>query len=1103
MKNNKSSTVRAWEEQVILPTYPVQPADPNPFFLEKRVYQGSSGKVYPNAFTDRISTTKCDQTYKAIYLENEYVRLMILAEIGGRIHIGQDKTNGYDFFYRQNVIKPALVGLLGPWISGGVEFNWPQHHRPSTFMPVHSSIEHGEDGSATVWLSEHDPMLRMKGMVGICLRPGRSLIEAKVRLYNRTPLVQTFLWWANVAVRVHDRYQAFFPPDVHFVADHAKRAVSHFPIAKNFYYGVDYTAGVDLRWYKNIPVPTSYMVTKSNYDFFGGYDHEQQAGFVHIADRHIAPGKKLWTWGSGEFGKAWDRNLTDSDGPYVELMAGIYTDNQPDFSWLAPYETKALGQFWYPIQKIGPAVSANERVALSLECSQDSIRMGVCPSEHLPGCSIRVRRGEQEIFSADLDIAPGRPWLGEFKSNVEMKNLCVELRGADGELILSYQPEDEQAAGLPAPATEPPPPEEIQSVDELYITGLHLEQYRHGTRAPESYWEEGLRRDPGDVRLNNAMGLLALRSGQFSDAELFFHASIARLTLRNPNPRDGEPYYNLGLALAALHRTDEAYGAFYKATWNQAWRVAACYSLAQVCSTKGDYRRALSHLEDGLRGNPDNLKARDLKAAMLRRMGRSDEARVLLEETLRLDPLDFLAMVEMMLLDESAQQAQDHVFANLDGDIQTALDIAYDYVDAGLMDDALLWLTRVVEKTGTHYPMVFYTLAWIAERNGDTNGALMHWERAAAAPPLHCFPSRVEEMSILEHTISCHPRDAKANYYLGNFYYDRKRYADAIECWSASVSEDPDFSIPWRNLGIAEYNVRHNPEAALNAYRKAFAVNPDDARLLYELDQLQKRLGHAPEERLAALEKHPQLVVHRDDLSIEYAALLNLTGQHERALSVLLERRFNPWEGGEGLVSGQWVETHLALGRNALEGGNFLRAARLFQDARNYPENLGEGKHLLTLERHLDYWEGRAWEMAGHARRAHELYDTAAEPLATLSVHNYYRALALKRLGRKEEAQAELLRLYQHATSQDDVEPVIDYFATSLPNFLLFNDDLKRRNKVECLLLEAYAELGLGQSARALELFVEVAELEPANADARQEIARWKTTNATMEKSRA
>ena len=195
-------------------------------FLETRVYQGSSGRVYPLPFVDRIAETAIEQSWEAVHVENPYLRLMVLPQIGGRIHVGLDKTNGYDFFYRQNVIKPALVGLAGPWISGGVEFNWPQHHRPATFMPVETEIERHPDGSVTVWCSDHDPMQRMKGMHGVCLYPDRAIVELKVRLYNRTPYQQTFLWWANVAVRVHDDYQAFFPPDVTFVADHAKRAVS-------------------------------------------------------------------------------------------------------------------------------------------------------------------------------------------------------------------------------------------------------------------------------------------------------------------------------------------------------------------------------------------------------------------------------------------------------------------------------------------------------------------------------------------------------------------------------------------------------------------------------------------------------------------------------------------------------------------------------------------------------------------------------------------------------------------------------------------------------------------------------------------------------------
>ncbi len=360
--------VRVWIEELVLPTYLPHEPDKNPMFLEKRVYQGSSGKVYPLPFIDRIAEKPVDRTWKAVWIENDYLRVLVLPEIGGRIHRIQDKTNGYDLIYHQQVIKPALVGLAGPWISGGIEFNWPQHHRPATFLPVDYQVEAHADGSKTIWCSDHDPMTRMKGMHGVCLRPENSCVELKVRAYNRTPLVQTFLWWANIAARVHEGYQSFFPPDVQYIADHAKRAMSAYPLCQASYYGVNYgergrkgvpanerpqqfipshsqgespspisknhiagNGGVtnsipgklssrvpsyapnNLSWYANIPTPCSYMAIGSNEDFFGGYDHFAQAGLVHIANHHISPGKKQWTWGNHEFGYAWDRNLTDRD----------------------------------------------------------------------------------------------------------------------------------------------------------------------------------------------------------------------------------------------------------------------------------------------------------------------------------------------------------------------------------------------------------------------------------------------------------------------------------------------------------------------------------------------------------------------------------------------------------------------------------------------------------------------------------------------------------------------------------------------------------------------------------------------------------------------
>jgi tetratricopeptide (TPR) repeat protein len=1076
-------------------------------FLDKRVYQGSSGKVYPNPFTDHISDTKFDKPYRAIFLENEFIRIMILPEIGGRIHIGLDKTNNYDFFYRQNVIKPALVGLLGPWISGGVEFNWPQHHRPSTFMPVDHQIEKHEDGSCTVWLSEHEPMNRMKGMVGITVRPGKSIIEAKAQLYNRTPFVQTFLWWANVAVQVHEEYQAFFPPDVAYVADHAKRAVSSFPVARNFYYGVDYTPGVDITWYKNIPVPTSYMILDSKYDFFGGYDHRRRAGLVHVADRHISPGKKLWTWGNAEFGYMWDRELTDSDGPYVELMAGVFTDNQPDFSWLQPYETRTFKQYWYPIQEIGPAKNANRLAAVNLEMQGRKLKVGVLTTEALKQLRVIVTAGERVVLEETRDIRPGQPFIETVELSADCAAPAVLLRvlSSDGKEMIRFRPEEKRGAPLPEPATEPPPPAEIATVEELYLTGLHLEQYRHATRFPEAYWEEGLRRDRHDVRCNNAMGLLCLRRGKFQDAEQYFRRAIARLTRRSPNPRDGEPFYNLGLALKYQESAEAAYAAFYKSVWNQEWQSAGCYALATIDCQRGDFERALEHLNNSLSVDRSHLKARNLKSAILRHTGRSKEALDLVRDTMAFDPLDLWSRNELVAFSTAphSSDSDDALFRSLLLETHICLDIAFDYADAGLWREAIDLLQRhlaVFSKQQEPYPMVLYSLGYFYDKSGERDKAREYSKQAAQASADYCFPARIEEMLVLQSAIRTNPSDSKAPYYLGNLLYDKWQREEAIRLWECSCQIDPQFSIPWRNLGIAWFNVRKNPGRALECYEKAFRAEPSDARLLYELDQLCKRMGTPPERRLSKLEEHRDLVDQRDDLVVELVTLCNQTRKTAQALQILSSRRFHPWEGGEGLVSGQYVAAHLLMGRELLQAREPSEALAHFQAARVYPKNLGEGKHLLTLETHLDYFAGVALDRLGHAQEAQQWWKKAIEAQTGFKDMAYYRALALRSLDRESEAVSLLEELLDFASRQLDAEVRIDYFATSLPNFLLFDDDLQKRNRTECLFLRGLAKLGLRRIEESAADFREALTLDANHMWAQAELERIEADQAASSK---
>ena len=1094
---NQTGPVKAWTEPVVIPTYQPLPPDKNPMFLEKRVYQGSSGCVYPLPFTDRISTEAVEQKWQAVHLENEFIRVMVLPEIGGRIHVGLDKSNGYDFIYRQNVIKPALVGLAGPWISGGVEFNWPQHHRPATFMKVSFQIEEHADGSRTIWCSDHDPMYRLKGMHGVCLHPGKSFIELKVRLFNRTPLVQTFLWWANLGVHVHELYQSFFPPDVQYVADHAKRAMSRFPLCDGHYYGVNYGergrngvpeeeqppkfvppgiyAPNDLSWYANIPVPTSYMAMGSSEDFHGGYDHKRNAGLVLVANHHIAPGKKQWTWGNHPFGYAWDRNLTDEDGPYIELMAGVYTDNQPDFSFLAPGETKTFSQFWYPIQEIGPAQKANQDAALSVQISNGEARIGICVTQAFPGATIRMKTVSGEIATWQHDLKPGGAFLEVAKLPAEIKqtDVNVVVESQEGQVLLRYSPSTPEKKELPPAATEPLLPEEIRGNDELYLTGLHLDQYRHATRSASSYWREALRRDPADSRCNKAMGCWHLRRAEFEQAEQFLRQAIQSITLRNPNPSEGEAFYSLGVTLRYLDRDDEAYAAFYKATWNYAWRATAYLALAELDAKKADWRHSLEHLESSLRTNADNLNARNLCVVILRKLDSATEADQLLKETIALDPLDSWARY----LANNSQPS----------DNQMLFDLALDYARAGLYREAIEILENMdrTVKDGS-VPILLYALGHFCLRSGHSDGAQRAYSEACAASTDYCFPNRLEEYVVLREAISKNPEDARAAFYLGNLLFDRRRHREAISLWEESARKNPSSPTVWRNLGIGYFNVLDDAELARAAFDKAIAANPMDARVLYERDQLWKRIGESPERRLEELEKYSELVCLRDDLSVEFACLFNQIQKPEKALSLLASRKFQPWEGGEGTALGQYVRANLALGRRALAGGDAHEARQLFEAALVCPENLGEAAHPLANQSDVFFFLGNACEAGGDSASARQWWQRAAQhksnfqemSVKSYSEMTYYSALALKKLNRMGEAEELLCALLAYAEGLMQQSASIDYFATSLPAMLLFNDDLKKRRTVTSTFLRAQALLGSGDNQKAQEALHQVLVLD-------------------------
>lgn len=1084
--------VKIWEEDTVIPTYEVGKPDKNPMFLEKRVYQGSSGKIYPYPSTQEISRTKTDHTWKAVWLENEYLKVMILPELGGRIQRAFDKTNAYDFVYYNHVIKPALVGLTGPWISGGIEFNWPQHHRPTTFSPVDHRIVSHEDGSKSLVIGDVDQMNGTKENTTFTLYPGKAYIEIRGQLYNRTPLPQTFLWWANPAVAVNEDTQSVFPPDVHTVYDHGKRAVSRFPIATGEYYKHDYSEGVDISRYKNIPVPTSYMAEESSYDFVGGYDYGKKAGLLHVADHHISPGKKQWTWGCGEFGKAWDRNLTDEDGPYIELMTGMYCDNQPDFSWLSPHEEKVFYQYFMPYKGVAQVKNATIHAALNVEQEEQGLHILAYATQVYENATVLVYDRERKIFSENVKLSPVDVYDRHVKLGVEDFYRIRTVISAEGKELVSYQAADPGIPVLAEPARAPKAPGEVLTNEELYLIGQHIEQYRHATFLPDSYYLEGLKRDEGDTRINQAYGQLLMRRGDFEGAQKHLKKALVRLTGMHPNPYDSEPYYYLGLALLYQGKRGEAFDAFYKATWKSELQEMAFYYLAAILTGDGEYEEAYALVNKGLVKNSHNVKALGLLAYLMIRLGKPEEAEKQIAQNLAVDCFDYVSLFLRMQLEKDDSGAAETFHQRSRDFDETYLQTARDLAEFGAVDEALSLLSLYPGER----PMIYYYQGFYLWKLGKEEAARVAFQKAEKCDPFCTFPNKPEEIEILKTAMRVNPEGAKAPYYLGCLFYDKLQFAKAVTLWERSKDLDDTYPTLLRNLSIAYYNKCNKPEEARACLERAFALDRTDARVFLELDQLYQRLQIPSEERLARYEENLALIEGRDDLTIEYVTLLNNCGEHQKALALIQKHTFRTWEGAEGKITAQFQMSLLSLAKDALAAGEYESAREKLQEAISYPSNLGEGRLEGTKNNHIHYHLGLVWEAMGEHAQAKESFEAATLGAMEVAGMMYYydqpadmilyQGLAKEKLHEKKAAKARFYRLIDYGEQHLRDTFQMDYFAVSMPDMSVFDTDMNRKNEAHCYYLMGLGKLGLGQKEAAAGDFRRVLEI-----DRNHQKARW------------
>ena len=1069
-------SVNMWQAPLVLPTYETGPPDLEPMFYAGRDYQGAQGPIYPYGLYDNLLDTRHDKTYQADFLENQYVKICVLPELGGRILSATDKTDNYDYVYRQTEIKPALIGMLGAWISGGVEWNIPHHHRATSYLPVDHRLVKNPDGSSTIWVGELELRHRMEWAVGITLYPGKSYLKVTTVLVNRTPYVHSFLDFTNAGVHANENYQVIFPPDTQFAVYHAKVDFARWPISHDVYQGVDYTRGVDLSWWKNHPTPVSFFAWNFDGDFFGGYDHGKEAGIICVQDHNVSPGAKFFEWGNGPEGKLWDKVL-DSQGDYLELMSGNFSDNQPDYSWIQPSETKVASAYWFPVRGIGGAKNANLNGAVNLEMGpRRKVKIGFSTTQEFRGAKAVLTAGNRTLFERSIDISPATAFVQDITlpDGVREEDLKAELLDSANQELLSYRPVKPVPASTP-PVVEPPlPPKEIKTVDELYHIGLRLEQFHNAALEPYAYFEEALSRDPGNYEVNTALGRLYSERGLWRQARERLTTALSRATRNYTRPKDGEAYYYLGVTLRGEGKDREAEDAFHRAAWSEAWAAAGYEQLSELDGQRGGWPQALSDLDHSLAYNTFDCRAWDLKSAVLRRMGRAADAKEAVQKALAVNPLDLWGLHELGLIDANSQPQ------SFPGNtVQANLELAMDYYDAGLGSEAeevLKQLAAASPDQNRVNPLIYYDLGYFAMQSGQPGDAAGYFHLAARMPTDYVFPFRLEEVKVLEAAMQANPGDARAPYYLGNLLYDRQPDV-AVKEWEKSAAIDGSFSLVHRNLAQGYEQSQNDTPKAIASMERAVALDPDNARLRFELDMLYEAGNVAPQKRLASFESNPALAAERSDAMTQEAKVYLLVGRYEQALQLLKTHRFHNWEG-YGDVHDVYVDACLLAGERELRAGKFNEALGDFQAALEYPENLEVGRPYHESRRpEVDYWLGVAYGKLGNSAESMEMFRHAVSAPGPEQGREqpemlYYAGLAAQKLGRSAEATRFFGELIGKGDEALATRPEADYFAK-------FGQRRSRRLRLaEAHYVIGLGKLGMGEAAKARGEFQEALNLD-------------------------
>ena len=916
-----AQTAKISEEQIEFKTYPF--SDPNPI--------PEINRMYPYFYFNGYTNEAVQQKWKMVVLENEFIKVFVCPDIGGKIWGAIEKSTGKEFLYFNHVVKFRDVAMRGAWTSGGLEYNFGDiGHIPTCATPVDYITKENADGSVSCVVGAIDLPSGTKWNVEIKVSPGKAFFETKASWFNNTKLPCTYYHWMNAAAKAGDDLEFIYP---------GKNRIGHggetgsWPKDNNR----------EINWYKNNNFGSykSYHVINSYSDYFGGYWHDKDFGFGHYSDFDEKPGKKLWIWGLAPEGMIWEDLLTDTDGQYIEFQAGKLFNQAANSSTKTPYKHKEfaphdadiMNEIWFPLKGTGGMVAVSEFAVLNVG-EKDGRHNIILSALQTINDDLKIYKNNELISTETIKLKP----LELFETSIRTNgNENIRIILGDNKLIYTSNQENI----LVDRPILPNPDFNWESTYGLFTEGLELEKQRSYIDAKKAY-KKALEKDAGFLPALNRLAQLYYRQMDYNMAFEIIQKSLAI------NTNDGEANYLLGLICLETGDIATSKSGFSIAMGNIAFKSSAATEIASIFLKEKDWIKADRYSKKALAYNSYNIEALQISALANRKIGNVEESKTILKRIAELDGTNNFQKFETFKLSgktSDKKQFVDGITNELPH--ESYLNLAVNYYRKGCIEEATEVLVLAPEN-----PIVNL---WLAHLKPNEKDILINIALKQSAE--FVFPHRIETAQMLQMILK-ENTNWKLRYYLGLILWNIGRVDEAKEQFT-SCGNEPNFS----GFYLAKASFSDSKEEQFKCIKMAFELESENWRAALALAKYyiaDKQPAEAKKVILPFLKSHPE----QSAIGLCYAQCLSGEKQYFKAIEFLENYELLPFEGatvGRDLYN----EVCIRSANTALNNGENNTSIKLANKAKLWPPNLGVGRPYNVDERLEDYILYSAYEAKG------------------------------------------------------------------------------------------------------------------------------------------